>query len=396
MIHRYRAATAAGAVVEGEVDAPSQKSALDELRRQQLYPIELVPVIPEKQTRARSTGRAEALAVLARTLAAMLTAGATLERAVSFASAQATHAEVAEAGRQVNEAVRGGASLSEALSRHADIFGSLFVAMAAAGEESGALDEAMAHLADHLDESSELRAQIRSSLIYPSLMALASGLGIIVLLLFVVPRFVTILEGEGGSLPLSTSILVFLSGLLVKAWWLIALLAVAAFFTLRSWLQNPENQRRFHAWRLTLPLIGQLEWKYATARFTRALGMLLRSGRPILPALRVARGALDNRDLAAQVDRAAEAVSHGQRVSVALSSALPPLAAELIAVGEESGRLEELSLQIARAYDAEVRRSLRAAVAIIEPALILFFGLIVGFVALAMLQAIYSVSAQTL
>src|SRR5688500_1555884 len=217
----------------------------------------------------------------------MLGAGVALDRAIAFAADQAGHADLRSAAQRANEDVRGGAGFAEALSRHPAVFSPLFVAMVSAGEESGALDEAMARVADHLDELVELRAQIRASLMYPALMAIASGAGIAVLLLFVVPRFVSILEGEGAALPVSTQLLLGLSQILVRGWWIILIVGGISAFATRWWLQQPGNRQRWHAWRLALPLTGDLELDYSAARFTRALGLLLKSGRPILPSLRV-------------------------------------------------------------------------------------------------------------
>jgi general secretion pathway protein F len=395
--YRYRASTMDGQVVEGVVQAASQRSALEELRRQRLVPVEVSALSDTRSAaRRRSINRANALSLFARTLATMLGAGVTLDRALAFAADQARHPELARAARQVHTDLQGGATLTEALARHPKVFSSLVVAMVAAGEESSALDEAMARLADHLDELTELRAQVRSSLVYPALMGIAAGAGITVLLLFVVPRFAAMLEQQGGALPLSTTLLVGLSRLVVSGWWLILIGAGLVLLAGRAWLARTDNRRRWHAARLKWPLVGDLESKYVTARFTRALGMLVRSGRPVLPSLRAARAAVSNLELAAGVERAAEAVSQGKRVHVALSDILPPLATELMAVGEESGKLDELCLRVADSYDTEVRRTLRTLVAVIEPAMILLFGLIVGFVALAMLQAIYGINMNTL
>jgi type II secretory pathway component PulF len=394
---RYRASTSEGQVVEGVVQAPSHRSALEEVRRLRLVPVELTPDADTRRASRRSSlGKAPALALFARTIATLLSAGVTLERALAFAAEQARHADVAAAARQVHQGLQGGASLAEALAQHPRVFGSLFVAMVSAGEESGALDESMARLADHLDEGVELRAQIRSSLLYPALMAIVTGVGITVLLLFVVPRFAALFGEEGAALPLSTRLLVGTSEVVAGGWLWLILIGVVLVFGGRSWLARPENRRRWHARRLGWPLIGDLEAKYATARFARALGMLLRGGRPVLPSLRAARAAVSNVALGEGLDRAAEAVSHGKRVHVALTGTLPALATELIAVGEESGRLDELCLRVADSYDNEVRRALRTFVAVIEPAMILLFGLIVGFVALAMLQAIYGLNRSAL
>jgi type II secretory pathway component PulF len=379
------------------VQAPSRLTALEEVRRLRLVPVELAPVADtQRGSRRSSLGKAPALALFARTIATLLSAGVTLERALAFAAEQARHQDVGDAARQVHQSLQGGASLAEGLSRHPRVFGSLFVAMVSAGEESGALDESMARLADHLDEGVELRAQIRSSLLYPALMAIVTGAGITILLLFVVPRFAALFADEGAVLPLSTRLLVGTSEVVAGGWLWILLLGVLLVMGMRSWLARPGNRRRWHGWRLSWPLVGDIESKYATARFARALGMLLRGGRPVLPSLRAARAAVSNVALGEGLELAAEGVSHGKRVHVALTGTLPALATELIAVGEESGRLDELCLRVADSYDNEVRRSLRTLVAVIEPALILLFALIVGFVALAMLQAIYGLNRSAL
>ena len=393
--YRYRASTLEGRVVEGVVQAATEHTALEELRRQRLYAVDLAAVPDARLPSPRgSMARAPALALFARTVATLLAAGVTLDRALAFAAGQVPHAAVADAARQLREDLHGGASLADAMARHPPLFGPVFVAMASAGEESGALDEAMARLADHMDEVAELRAQIRSALLYPALMAVTSLTGTLVLLFFVVPRFAEMLGEMGQSLPLSTRVLVGVSELILGGWWAILLAALGLALGARAWLSRPGNQRRLDAWRLGWPLVGALETEYATARFTRVLGMLLKSGRPILSALRVARDAVHNGEVAARLDRSVEAVRRGQRVHEALAGTLPPLATELIAVGEESGRLDELCLRVAESYDGQVRRALRTAVAIIEPALILLFGVIVGFVALAMLQAIYGMNAS--
>ena len=395
--YRYRASTPDGQVVEGFVQAASPLTALEELRRQRLYPVDLAPVAGASEAPRKSAmGRGPALSLFTRTVATMLGAGVALDRAVAFAASQARHPAVAEAAQQVHQAVREGASLADSMARHPAIFSPLTVAMVAAGEESGALDESMVRLADHLDQMDDLRGEVRAALLYPALMAVVSGTGITVLVLFGVPRFAAMIADEGGALPLSTRLLVGAGGLMAGGWW--ALLLGAALVTAagRSWLADSGNRRRWHAWRLGLPWVGDLELKHQTAAFARALGMLLGNGRPLLPALRAARATVSNAELGARLDRAAEAVSHGKAIHVALSGTLPPLATELIAVGEESGRLDDLCSRVADVYDGEVRRTLRTLVGVIEPAMILLFALVVGFVALAMLQAIYGINSSLL
>jgi type II secretory pathway component PulF len=216
--------------------------------------------------------------------------------------------------------------------------------------------------------------------------------GTIVLLAFVVPRFASVVADIGGQLPLSVRLLMGASAVVTTAWWAWLGLIIAAAYAARGALAQPETQRRWHALRLRLPLTGALERKYLTARFARTLGLLLRSGVPMIAALRIARASAANVVFRGGVDRATSAVSEGAGLAPALTGTLPPLAQQMLAVGEESGQLDALCLRVADAYDADVRRHLRALVALVEPAMILVFGGLVGFVALAMLQAIYGIN----
>jgi general secretion pathway protein F len=390
---RYRASDADGRLVEGVVQAPTRVVALEELRRQRLVPVDIAPLGAAVASRRNRQSRTQALAAWARTTATLLEAGLPLDRALEFATTHSSYPAVSNASGVVRRDIQGGATFADALRRHPTIFGPLVPAMASAGEESGALDQAMARLADHLDESNELRNQVRSALIYPAIMAVASTAGIAVLLAFVVPRFAAMLQETGGTLPLSTRLLVGASGVLTGWWWLWLLLVAGVVVAGRAWLGDASNRRRYHAARLGWPVVGAIETSFTTARFARALGMLLGSGMPVPSALRIARGSVGNLSLGAALDQATEDVSHGVRVSVALAPVLPPLGTQLLAVGEETGRLSDLARQVAETYDRELRLSLRSAVSLIEPALILFFAVLVGFVALAMLQAIYSVNA---
>jgi type II secretory pathway component PulF len=263
--------------------------------------------------------------------------------------------------------------------------------MVSAGEMSGALDTVFARLSDYLEEVAELRSQVRAALLYPALMAVVASLGILVLLLFVVPRFSAMLTEVGGQLPMTTRALLAV-GAVARWWWLWLPLVVAVAAVAASTLRRPDVRKRFDGARLGWPVVGDLELKYTTARFTRALAVLQHSGVPILQALRVARAAATNLAVAEGVDRATAAVSRGEALAPALGGVLPPLALQMLAVGEESGRLEEMCARIADTYDVEVRRALRSTVALIEPIMILVFGALVGFVALAMLQAIYSIN----
>jgi general secretion pathway protein F len=391
--YRYRAAAASGRIVEGVLQAPSRQLVLAELQRQHLYPVAVDEVATgASERRRRRLGRRAAVSLWTRSTATLLGAGVPLDRALGFGGSHLGHAGLEDALRDVRRAVRNGGGLAEALGRHARYFDAMYVATVSAGENTGALDAVFERLADHLEESGELRSQVRSALIYPVLMACVTVLGTAVLLGFVVPRFADIMADVGGELPVSVRMLMAASAAVTAGWWLWLLVLVGVAFLLRQALRQPETRRRWHARRLDLPWLGEFERKYLTARFSRTLGLLLRSGLPMLQALRIARASASNLAFQAGVDRAGAAVAEGGAVSSALAGILPPLAAQMLAVGEESGQLDTLALRVADAYDAEVRRTLRVMVALVEPAMILVFGTLVGFVALAMLQAIYGIN----
>jgi type II secretory pathway component PulF len=268
----------------------------------------------------------------------------------------------------------------------------MFGAMVSAGEATGQLEAVFDRLATHLDEGDELRSQVRSALIYPALMSVVGGVGVLVLLGFVVPRFTAMLEEVGGTLPASTRLLVGASSVLTRWWWVWVPLLIASGYALLTALRRSDVERAWHRARLRWPWVGDLELKYATAQFTRTLGLLLRSGLPILPALKIARSTVPNVLLREGVERASASVGEGGALAPSLAETFPRLAVQMLAVGEESGKLDELCLRIADTYDGEVRRAIRTTVALIEPAMIIIFGGLVGFVALAMLQAIYSIN----
>lgn len=396
---RYRAATAQGEVIDGVVEAESSRAAIEALRRQTLIPVSVEAVArtaPPATPWAGLGRRHDALVTATRTIATMLAGGATVDRALRFAADHAGTPELGTALRGVRTDVQQGASLAQALRSRQALFGTLAPALVRAGEESGTLDEALERLADHVERVRDLRAQLQAALLYPALMGIVAGVGVLVLLAFVVPRFAAMLADAGASLPLSTRLLMAASALVMTRWWLWFPLGAAALLAGRAWLGDATNRRRWQGARLGWPVVGALERSIATARFARAFGTLLRGGTGVLPALRVAREALTNDALASRIDDAIRAVERGEPVARALEGTLPPLATQLLAVGEESGALDRMALRVADTYDAESQRALRGLVALVEPALIVGFGAVVGFVALAMLQAVYSINASVL
>jgi general secretion pathway protein F len=393
---RYRASTGDGAIVDGVVRAASRESALRELRRQQLWPV-TVAVATDSGVGAPSrfagtTARRRDVALWTRTVATLLAAGAAMDRALTVAQAQVSHPDVVRAARTITTAVKGGASLADAMRAEAASFSALNVGMVEAGERSGALAVSLDTLAGYLDDEEAVRADVRTALLYPLLMACVATAGILVLLLVVVPRFSALLADLGGTLPLSTRILIAAGAFIGQRWWLLLLFGGVGVVGVRAWLASPGARERWHATRLTIPLVGRLERSVTTSRYTRALSMMLRGGLSLLPAMRLATGAATNLALRGGLERASHAVARGEPLASALEGTLTPIATQLLSVGDESGQVEAIALRISTTLDQETRRTVRSLTTLLEPALILLFGAIVGFVALAMLQAIYAIN----
>lgn len=394
---RYRAATTDGRLVDGVLAAASEGAALASLEERALVPVELALASDEMVARRRGrSAQRSALGIWARTLATMLRAGIPLDRALAFGSAHATHPRVAQASQRLREAVQRGESVAAAMLRSPGVFSPVVIAMAAAGEEAGALDAAFGRVATYLEEQDALHERLRSALSYPALLAVVASIAVLVLMLFVVPRFAVMLQELGGALPLSTRVLLGVSDVAHRWWWLAALLLFGGIVLARAWLANPARRARWHAARLHIPIAGAIEEELETARFLRTASTLLESGASVLAALRGARSAVLNLAFGRRMDQAIEDVRRGRTIATAMSGILPPLVLELVAAGEESGSLAELAQQAGVRADDDAQRRLRRMVGFVEPALILLFGLLVGFVALAMLQAIYSVNAATI
>ncbi|MEO7521504.1 MAG: type II secretion system F family protein [Gemmatimonas sp.] len=437
---RYHAADASGTDVSGEIAAATERDAVDALRRRSLWVTTLEPVIaarrdvrsdvatgaPNAATCAatNTTARTSAanivlpvpraglslrtslpwlyrgaimseLAVLVRAMATLLSAGVPLDRVLAYASGPATGEELRRAFTTVRERVRAGDSLSAAVTRD-PIFPGLFAPTVSAGESSGTLDASLAALADHLERSEAIRAKLRAALLYPALLGVASVLGLAIILLVVVPRFAALIADAGGTLPWSTRALIGVSGLLERGWWAVLVGAGVGAALLPRWLAEPRNRARWDAWRLAWPIVGRLERSRAAAVYTGVLALALKAGVPLLSTMRLARGVVPNRALAASLEAAEDRVRAGGGIASALDGVLPPLSVRLLDAGEASGDLAGMAARAADAADSETQRVVSGAVALVEPLLILFFGALVGFVALALLQAIYGLNARTL
>ena len=391
----YRAANELGAVFEGEIEAQSEQMAIDVLRRRALWATEVWPKPPTRKTREPRGIPSGALATMTRALSALLASGVTLEQALSYAGKQSPGTELREAFTAVREDVRNGRSLSDAFLAQR-VFPALFSALARTGEATGTLDKALERLAEHLERTDELRARMRSALLYPALLGAAAIFGVTVIMLVVVPRFAVLLEQAGSAIPLSTRVLLATSRVATAGWPILLILTLIAAVGWRQWIAVAGNLRRWHGARLDWPVWGPLERAMAAASYTRTLALAVPSGVDLLAAMSLARGTVQNLAIGSALADGEAAVRGGASLSSSLSSVLPPLAVQLLGAGEASGSLGPLSARAADTLDSLVQQSLTRAITLIEPVLILAFGGLIGFVALGLLQAIYGMNASTL
>lgn len=398
-VYHYKAVAAGGEITEGDIDAPSQQAAIDRLQSSGYLPLsadeitgKAVPSPPLSYFRSvfqRHRVRAQDVAVLTRELATLLQAGLPLDHALRTLEKLGSRMPVKRLVQNIQSCVQDGQTLSDALEAQGPVFNQLYLNTIRAGEASGSLDTVLLRLADYLDRSADLRTNVISALIYPAILLVVAVLSILVLLGFVVPQFVPLFEDAGQALPLLTQF-VFGSAEFIRAyWWLLAgILALVAWSGYRL-LQQPELRRRWDAWCLRAPLYGDLVAKLEVARFTRTLGTLLLNGVPLLRAMAIVREVLTNRVLAEVVGDAAQGLEGGGKLARPLlhSGHFPPLAVELIQVGEETGQIENMLIRIADIYDEEIRMAIKRLLTLIEPVLILGLGAVIALIIVSILMA---------
>ena len=328
-----------------------------------------------------------------RQVATLLLAGFTLDRALSIIGALLGDDRLGMVIRDVQERVRQGQRLASALAGHPRYFGELYRGVIAAGERSGQLAEAFQRLADHLDRQAELRSRLLGALLYPAIMVVAGSAAVLLLLLFVIPRFAVILGDVGGTLPWTASTLLWVGDIVSRGWWLAALGAVAGIAAVTLHRHTPIGRVVQDLWLVRLPIVGSLRARVATERVARTLAGALAGGIPLLEALDIVSDAAGDAAFRRELMLAAESVRRGEALSATLrrGRVVPELAIQMIAAGEESGRVVPLLEHVASAYRTETEQQLRSLVAVVEPVIIVLFGSLVAFVALALLQTIYGI-----
>ncbi len=331
------------------------------------------------------------LAILTRELATLLKAGLPLDRSMEILIGLAEKPGVAELLVAIRNDVRGGASLSKALDPHRDVFTRFYVNMVKAGEVGGALGSVLMRLADHMERSKELRDNVVSALIYPAILFTVAVASVLILVIFVVPQFKQIFDQSGKALPFSTEV-VLAVGIFMRGYWpfMFAGVALAVWLLLRS-LNNPVSRAKWDVKFLRWPVMGKLVTKVEMARFARSLATLLQNGVPLLAGLSILKDTMGNVVFRDAVEVVARDLKEGRGMAKPMNEAnvFPKLAVQMIAVGEETGKLDEMLFQVADVYDREVAAAVKRALALIEPVMIISLALLIGGIIMSLLVAMF-------
>ena len=392
-IFEYRSTTMDGTIAEGVIEAADQKAALERLKNTGVIPLEVR--IPENRGFSRrirlKAGKGD-LEAFTSGLSTLLAAGLPLDRGLNILAEISEHRGMKAIVQSLLKSIRGGVPFSEALQKHPEIFPRFYVNMIRAGEAGGVLDVVLERLNEFLESAKELRDNVVSAMIYPTILVATGGVSIIILLTFVLPRFSVIFAELGNSLPLSTQILLTTSEMLKSYGWIFLVLMVVGWFSLRQYIAS--EQGRYWWDGLKLRLMDDVIRKLETARFCRTLGTLLAGGVSLLQALNNAREVIGNRVIAVAIEAVSKGAKEGRGISEPLSRAnvFPSLALSMIKVGEETGTLEQMLLQVAVIYEKSLKQAVKRFMSLLEPVMILAMGLIIGFIVISMLLAVFSIS----
>jgi general secretion pathway protein F len=403
-VFQYKSASIDGEVFNGTLSGSSREQVVAQLQALGQIPIQVnESTQPESKSRSRSPIRLgrrtrritdQHISNATRELATLLHAGLPLDRALSILATLSEGERMKQLLEEIREQVKGGATLADAMQAQEGVFSRFYLNLLRAGEAGGALEIVLERLAEHMEQSREVQDTLLSALIYPAILIFVAVVSIFILLGYVVPQFTELFEGVGQVLPLPTRITIATGEFLQSFGWVLVLLAAAAAWRVRHQLSQPKGRYQWHARFLRLPLAGSIITKIEVTRFARTLGMLLHNGVPLLKALSIVKDTVDNRVIADGLERVASSLKEGQSLAEPLSEVahFPAFAVHMIRVGEESGRLEDILQQVAQVYERETQTTIKRALALLEPILILVLGMVIAGVIISILMAILGIN----
>ncbi|WP_432743009.1 type II secretion system F family protein [Methylobacter sp. G7] len=400
MLFAYKAVNSLGETEEGVRDAVDEQQLIATLQTEGYIPIRVVPASAKSFLGLRlgikqSKLSQKDIALFTGELATLLESGLPLDKSLLvLIDLTEDNERVSKLIGRVLDKVKGGSTLADALEKQSGIFSKFYLNMIRAGEAGGSLGEVLTRLSEYLERSRELKETVSTAMIYPAILLIMSLASLFVMLTFVVPQFSEMFESAGKALPVSTQIVVGLANWLQSYWWILTLGIVLITGYMNLQLADPVKKKVWDGRFLKLPLAGTIILHKETANISRTLGTLLGNGVSILAALVIVRETVDNLVLAAAIQDTEEQLKQGKNMSDALleKGIFPKMAMQMIKMGEETGRLEEMLLRVATIYDKQLRVSIQRMLALLEPALIITLGLMIAGIIVSILLAILSVN----
>lgn len=400
MLFAYKAVNSLGETEEGVRDAVDEQQLIATLQAEGYIPIRVIPASAKSFLGLRlgikqSKLSQKDIALFTGELATLLESGLPLDKSLLvLIDLTEDNERVTKLIGKVLEKVKGGSTLADALEKQSGIFSKFYLNMIRAGEAGGSLGEVLTRLSEYLERSRELKETVSTALIYPAILLVMSLASLFVMLTFVVPQFSEMFESAGKALPVSTQIVVGLANWLQSYWWILVFGAVLITGYMNLQMADPVKKKVWDGRFLKLPLAGTIILNKETANISRTLGTLLGNGVSILAALVIVRETVDNLVLAAAIQDTEEQLKQGKNMSDALleKGIFPKMAMQMIKMGEETGRLEEMLLRVATIYDKQLRVAIQRMLALLEPALIITLGLMIAGIIVSILLAILSVN----
>ncbi len=387
---QYTARDAKGDLKTGTLEAATKDDVMTQLRQKRMNVVKV-----EEQGKAKvKTGGSIAMrdvVIFTRQFSTMINSGLPLVQALDILSKQTENKSLAAVTRQVVFDVESGHTVADALAKHPNAFTDLYVNMVAAGEAGGILDTILMRLATFMEKNDALVRKVKGAMIYPGVIMSVAGICIVVLLIFVIPVFQGMFASVGLTLPLPTRIVIMMSDFLTGYWWAVGGGAFIAYKSIQKWYKTPDGKLALDKLMLKMPVLGDVIRKSAVSRFTRTLGTLISSGVSILDGLEITAKTSGNRVIQDAIMASRTSIAGGDTISAPLakSNVFPPMVISMIAVGEQTGGLDEMLSKIADFYDEEVDAAVGGLLALMEPIMIVFLGVVVGGMVVAMYLPIF-------
>lgn len=393
----YTALDPNGKTVKGKIEAESEQLVLSKLHEQKYH---VLSVAEERSRLTKSVGggvgsgkrvKLANMVIFSRQFATMIDAGIAIVRCLDILEGQSKDPALKPVIAQCKKDVKGGLSLTDAFSKHPNVFSRLYVNMVKAAEAGGILDKILDRLATFLEAEQEIRGKIKSAMIYP-IIVLVMAVGMVgALFMFVLPKFKELFDSMNIDMPATTQALFAISGLVRGYWYITAGLSIGGYFAYMWYSKTPRGAWQIDLIKLKIPVVGDLVQKMAISRFSRTFATLIASGVPMMRSLEIVGETSGNRVIAHVIENTRSAIREGQKISTPLSqsSMFPGMVTHMIDIGEETGRLSEMLIKVADFYDQEVDNAVKALTSLIEPCLIVVMGGIVGFIAISIMSPIF-------